>query len=296
MLGCQVHQTLESLWILHLSKCYKPSQQHACLLIWELKENAFCLSDFIKCLEYPAGKLLLYHLLSCRWRIGISWTWPFCELWSLSWKEQILCFNAVVSIDSCLTGWFAVNAQFLDYCLPKAILATSQMFLIQGFEANPSYTLWIWFFLPTWEAMQTGYFSCFGDKSKIREDLQFFSSCLCRSILQEFSHSSDSHCPHPECGPHSKALKVKGTDRRETRWKNNLFMLLPSCVRMGTHGAYTVWLAPGSWPCVIQVTRCSNHSATDAVSPSPRKYLISCTMQKQLPKENSSAKQPSTSC
>lgn len=112
---------------------------------------------------------------------------PFCAPWSISWKEQILCFNTVASVDSCLTGWFAVNAEFVDYCLPpNTILATSQMFLIQGFEANPTYMLWIWFFLPTWEAMQTGYFSCFGDKSKIREDLSFSSSCLRRAFYKSF--------------------------------------------------------------------------------------------------------------
>lgn len=107
-----------------------------------------------------------------------------------------------------------------------------------------------------------------------------YTGAFYQSFLTAAARGSDSHWHHPECGPHSKALKVKAKDRRETRWKNDLFMLLPSCVRMGTHGAYTVWIALGSWPCVIQVTRCSNHPATDAVSPSPRKYLISCTMQK----------------
>lgn len=49
------------------------------------------------------------------------------------------------SMQSCqllLTGWFAVNSDVVDYHPPpKAVFATSQMFLIQGFEANPSYTL-----------------------------------------------------------------------------------------------------------------------------------------------------------
>lgn len=289
----------------------------------KLRESFTCLSSTNPASSMPAcwsessrkiPSVSLYKLLriSC-WEIA---TVSFAQLQMENWHILNLAFlwtlkfilEGTDPLLQCshinwllLTGWFAANSDVVDYrSLPKALFPTSQMFLIQGFEANPSYTLWIWAFLPTWEAMQMGYISCFGEKNKIREDLQFSSSCLRRSILQSFvtaaTRGSDSHWHYPECGPHSKAFKVKAMDRRETRWKNDLFMLLPSCVRMGTHGAYTVWLAPGSWPCVIQVTRCSNHSATDAVSPSPRKYLISCTMQKQLPKENSSAKQPSTSC
>lgn len=114
------------------------------------RKSTFCLSDFINGLEYPAGKLLLHHLLSCRWRIGISWTWPFLGTlkFILEGTDPLLQCSRVNWL--LLTGWFAVNSDAVDYHPPpKAVFATSQMFLIQGFEANPSYTLWIWVFLPT---------------------------------------------------------------------------------------------------------------------------------------------------
>lgn len=284
----------QSKWILYLSKSYKPAQQRACLLIRELRENAFCLSDLIKmfrisCWEIATVPFAQLQMVN-RYILNLAFLWtlrfipggadPLLQCSYVNWHL--------------LTGWFAVNPELVDYCPPpKATPATAQ----QGFEANPSCTLWIWLFLPRWEAMQMGFISCFGHKQRTCNSLDLaYTGAFYQSFLTAATRGSDSHWHHPECGPHSKALKVKAKDRRETRWKNDLFMLLPSCVRMGTHGAYTVWIAPGSWPCMIQVTRCSNHPATDAVSPSPRKYLISCTMQKQLPKENSSAKQPSTSC
>lgn len=129
MWGGQVYQ---SKWILCLSKSYKPAQQRACLLIRELRQNAFCLSDLIKMFR-----------ISC-WEIA---TVPFAQLQMVNWHILNLAFLWTLRFIlggsdpmlQCsyvkwhlLTGWFAVNSELVDYCPPpKATLATAQMFLIQ---------------------------------------------------------------------------------------------------------------------------------------------------------------------
>lgn len=105
----------------------------ACLLvIRELRENAFCLSDLIRmfrisCWEIATVPFIQLQMMNQRiLNLAFLWTLRF-----ILWGTDPLCQFSYVNWHL-LTGWFAVNPELVDYSpLPKATLPTAQMFLIQ---------------------------------------------------------------------------------------------------------------------------------------------------------------------